>query len=135
MPKTAPSQPPRDARAFKITARNLGALRRFVARSAAAFGLDDTRVDELVVATNEVATNSVVHGGGNGELKMWAAPSAVTCEIRDEGWIRDSVSRRPAPATTAADGRGLWIAKKLCDRVEIRSTRAGSSVRLHMSRG
>jgi len=127
--------PPSDSRAFPITAGTLQSLRRFVAQSATVFGLGDDRVDDLVLATNEVATNSILHGGGTGTLQMWVEQESVTCEIRDKGWIRDSILRRPRPPAISSDGRGLWIARKLCDRVEILSSRSGSTVRLHMGLG
>lgn len=53
--------------------------------------------------TAELTTDSVVHGGGSGELRVWAEDGRVPCEVRDGGaWtIRGPGADRP-PATSAA---------------------------------
>jgi hypothetical protein len=37
----------------------------------------------LVLAVDEVATNSLRHGGGRGTLRIWRDADAVVCEVRD----------------------------------------------------
>jgi hypothetical protein len=44
------------------------------------------------------------------------------------------VGRTP-PSPDQRAGRGLWLANQLCDLVQIRSTEAGTVVRLHMRGG
>lgn len=43
------------------------------------------------------------------------------------------VGRHAAPTCPASAG-GLWIVRQLCDRVELRSSPAGTVVRIHLSR-
>ena len=72
----------------------LDALRHFVAARAAAAGLGQARVVDLVLAVNEVASNSIAHGGGRGLLRVWQADDRIVCEVRDRG--RFETRLRPA---------------------------------------
>ena len=80
-----------------------------------------------------MAANSIRHGGGAGQIRIWAEPGAVVCELRDGGWISDPLAGRRRPSPGRLNGRGLWLANHLCDLVELRSSRAGTTVRLHVS--
>jgi len=112
----------------------LEAVRRFVAREGAAAGLSRNRSLDLVVAANEIATNSVKYGGGDGTLRMWTEPGRLLCEIRDGGGLQDPLSDRRLPGEDASGGRGLWLANQLCDLVQVRSGVDGTTVRLHIVR-
>ena len=111
----------------------LVSLRLRVAEAAAAFGLDAARADDLVLIVNEVATNSVRHGGGTGTLLMWEEGGSLICEVRDRGQILDPLIGRRKPPADRGSGLGLWLANQLCDLVQIRSFSTGSAVRLHVS--
>ena len=86
----------------------------------------------MVVAVNEVATNSVRHGGGRGMVRIWHDADRVVCEVRDAGLIRDPLTDRRRPDSDPTAARGLWLANQLCDLVQIRSLPGRSVVRLHM---
>ena len=62
-------------------------VRRFVEDRAAHAGLDALRSDDLVLAVNEIVTNSVRYGGGQGVLRMWETPDTSISEVRDSGHI------------------------------------------------
>ena len=47
--------------------------------------------------------------------------------------IEDPLAGRERAPDADGGGRGLWIVNHLCDLVQLRSSRAGSVVRLHMS--
>jgi anti-sigma regulatory factor (Ser/Thr protein kinase) len=111
---------------------SLGLLRRFVRDQADVAGLDDGRADDLVMAVNEVATNSVRHGGGSGQLRAWVNKTALVCEVSDRGVIVDPVIGRIRPETPIAGGHGLWLAHQVCDLVQVRSNQHGTAVRLKM---
>jgi anti-sigma regulatory factor (Ser/Thr protein kinase) len=110
----------------------LAELRHAVAVAGARAGVLPRRVDDLVVAVNEVATNSVIHAGGRGTAKMWRDEEAFVCEIGDAGVITDPLADRTRPGRDPADARGLWTANRLCDLVQVRSSEHGSVVRLRM---
>lgn len=97
------------------------------------YGLGSGRTEDLVLATNEIATNSLRHGGGKGALRMWTSAQAVISEIRDGGRIDDPLVGRVKPRASDGSGFGIWLANALCDLVQVRSSTAGSVVRLHMS--
>lgn len=111
---------------------DLGAVRSLVSGHAAGLGLDPGRAEDLVLAVNEIATNSLQHGGGQGLLRIWDEGRALVCEVRDDGRVRDPLTGRRRPSDHARGGRGLWMAHHLCDLVQLRSSDEGTTVRLHM---
>jgi anti-sigma regulatory factor (Ser/Thr protein kinase) len=123
-------EPPAHAETIEIMATDLAAARAFVRVHAASVELAVDRADDLVLAANEIVTNSLRHGGGRCRLTVWPDDAAMACEVRDEGHIEDPLLGRLAPPPTAASGRGLWLANHLCDLVQIRSSQAGTVVRL-----
>ena len=121
---------PAAARTLAFAGDDLAELRAFLTRCAAEEGIQEEHAEELVLAVNELATNSVRYGGGHGELRVWREPAGLVCEVRDEGHIADPLVGRSRPAAQESSGRGLWLANQLCDLVQIRSTPAGSTVRV-----
>jgi anti-sigma regulatory factor (Ser/Thr protein kinase) len=115
--------------------RDLGALRHFVSDWAGEQTLEQEPVEELVLAVNEIATNSIRHGGGSGTLQVWRDDEVLLCEVKDAGHIRNPMLGRVEPDGLAATSRGLWIANQFCDLVQIRSSEAGSVVRMHKRLG
>ena len=115
-----------------FSAANLVEVRGLAGKFAADAGFPSSRAANLVLAVNEIATNSVVHGGGKGMFRIWREAGALSCEVRDAGQIINPLVDREAPAPGSAGSRGLWLANQLCDLVQIRSLPGGSAVRLHM---
>ena len=110
--------------------------RALVAVHAAMLGLDRPRLDDLLLAVSEVATNSVRHGGGTGHLRVWRDADALICEVRDAGHITDPLVGRRRPVANVEDGGfGVWLAIQCCDLVQVRSFPEGTVVRLHIRRG
>ena len=118
--------------ALAFDSATLDEVRRFVAEQASVSGVPAARIDDLVLATSEVATNSVRHGGGTGVLRTWTEGDAFVCEIRDRGAITDPLVGRVEPGPSQIDGRGLWLANQLCDLVQVRAFADGGAVRLHV---
>lgn len=106
-------------------------MRRLVS-SYAEGSLDKARADDLVLAVNELATNSVRHGGGEGTLRMWTQEDVLVCEIRDTGHIADPDACQTPPTPDQPSGRGLWVVNRLADLMQIRSSPTGTVVRVHM---
>jgi anti-sigma regulatory factor (Ser/Thr protein kinase) len=126
------ADPPDDVSYVPFDGDGLGNVRAAVTRLAEQHGLDQEAREGLVLALNEVATNSVRYGGGQGELRAWTTDDSLVCEVRDGGVIADPLVGRFRPNPTADRGFGLWLANHLCDLVQIRSGPKGSIVRLHM---
>jgi len=107
-------------------------VRLLVIRTAIAAGLNSSKGAMLATAANEVATNSVVHGGGKGTARVWVDGGRVICEIRDLGVFDRPLVDREAPGPDMFTPRGLWLANQLCDLVQIRTFGEQTVVRLHM---
>ena len=133
-PFTGPlAESPRGAAELSFaTTERLDAIRRFVTAFARDAGLPRQRTDEFVLAVNEVATNSLRHGGGTGRLRIWNEDRRVVCEIRDHGRLAEPLVGRRHPRPDDTGGRGVWLANQLCDLVQLRSSGSGTVVRLHM---
>ncbi|MCU1457966.1 MAG: hypothetical protein JWL73_2058 [Actinomycetia bacterium] len=93
-----------------------------------------SRIDDFVLATYETAANSVRHGGGRGLLRVFAVDDGLVAEVRDSGQITDPLVGRARPMLDQDSGRGLWIANQLVDLLQLRVSRAGNVVRLHLRR-
>jgi anti-sigma regulatory factor (Ser/Thr protein kinase) len=120
------------ARELSFTARELAKLRRLVSAWAGQ-SLGRESSEELVLAVNELTTNSVRHGGGRGTLRLWREGETLLCEVQDAGRIDAPLVGRIRPTPDAYSGRGVWMANQLCDLVQIRSAATGTVVRVHKS--
>jgi anti-sigma regulatory factor (Ser/Thr protein kinase) len=112
---------------------HLGSVRAMVESLAHRFGLSTARTEDFVLATHEMATNSIRHGGGSGLARLWREGRHLVCEVRDEGRLDAPLAGRVAASGDSTGGRGLWLANQLCDLVQIRCTDAASVVRLHIA--
>jgi anti-sigma regulatory factor (Ser/Thr protein kinase) len=126
--------PPNDAPTLPFGAGPLDSLREFVAAEAGMAGLSHSRVADLVLAVNEIATNSLRYGGGSGNLRVWCDAGAFVCDVRDQGQMSRPLVGRERPPSDRLGGRGVWLANQLCDLVQIRSSAQGTVVRLTMWR-
>ena len=107
-------------------------VRDTVARAAQAAGCDRDRVADLVLAVNEVATNAVEHGSGDAHLALWtgAGGRELLCEVHDGGRLGDPLPGLRAPHPSDPRGRGLWIARQLCDLLHVWGDDTGTHVRI-----
>jgi len=107
-------------------------LRHSVTSCAGAAGLSGDRLDDFVVAVNELLTNAVRHGGGSGRVALWAEDGGVVCEVSDSG--RGLPAQRPEPvvrpAANTPGGWGLWLAEELTDTFDIVTGDGGTTVRV-----
>ena len=121
---TLPACPrcPASRGAWRSTARSLGEVRRTVATIARELGIPDGRAAACVIAVNELAANSVRHGGGRGELHVWHEDDDA--RLRGRATPAASPTRSPGaaiPTSSQLGGRGLWMVNQLCDLVQIRT--------------
>lgn len=132
-----PPPPPPDLGASDVdlafAAAELPGLRRRVAAAATAAGLDGDRVDDLVLAVNELATNSVEHGPGSGRLRLWVARGSVTAEVADGGRMDVPFPGLVRPSASGARGRGLWLASELTDVLQVWSDPTGTVIRTQIA--
>jgi anti-sigma regulatory factor (Ser/Thr protein kinase) len=63
-------------------------------------------------------------------MRIWFDAGSAVCEIRDAGFIAQPLAGREPPNAANAGGYGLWLANQVCDLVQVRSSPAGTAVRL-----
>ncbi|GAA3350617.1 anti-sigma factor RsbA family regulatory protein [Amorphoplanes nipponensis] len=92
------------------------------ARAAAEGWLPPERLENLLLALSEVATNGIRHGGERRELRVWLTEEAVVCEVTDDGAVPpDPLAGYLPPRSGRIGGMGLWLVQQLCDAMAIRS--------------
>ncbi|MYS79095.1 ATP-binding protein [Embleya scabrispora] len=116
-------------------ASDLCLVRTMVRRHADAVGLADDRPDCLVLAVHEIAACAVTVGSKPALLRCVPRAGQVVCEIHASGEEHNGCGRRAFPRLTdkhETPGRGLWIARALCDEVEVAECAQGVMVRMTM---
>jgi anti-sigma regulatory factor (Ser/Thr protein kinase) len=113
---------------------DLHLMRGRVKAAAERLGLPKEPMERLLLAVNEVATNAVEHGGGHGRILMWAEETSVVCDVTDPGRLQARLPGYLPPDPGTGRGHGLWVARQLCELLEIRSGSSGTQVRLHLAR-
>jgi hypothetical protein len=138
--------PPASAESLRIDAVDLYWLRAFVAEYGREAALVDSAMQHLLMSVTEVATNAIRHGAPPIMLRLWTEPGdgsvdprgdpppgMLVCEISDGGHWRPAPGFSFVPHGPSAPGRfGLWAVRLLCSRVQVRTGRAGTTVRLHL---
>jgi anti-sigma regulatory factor (Ser/Thr protein kinase) len=124
-------KPPEGAVVIDFSAADLASVRRHATRHAVAAGLED-RATDLALAASELATNSVLHAGGQGTLRLWQEDRGLVIEVSDQGHLDDRLVGRRRPARGQFGGRGLWLVNQVSDLVQMRSAPSGTTVRIHV---
>ncbi|AGL16854.1 ATP-binding protein [Actinoplanes sp. N902-109] len=123
------SEQPDDAAGLSYaTPSDLRTVRAFVAEQARALGLAATRVELLIVAVSELATNTLQHTSGGGRIRIWADHGQLICDVVDGGGPRPFGRAMPPAGSTR--GRGLPIVERICDSVHTVAVPGGTLVRL-----
>ncbi|WP_030323632.1 anti-sigma factor RsbA family regulatory protein [Streptomyces sp. NRRL B-3229] len=124
-----PLPPAPEVPAHTFVSDVLGEVRHLATDAAARFGLVSPRLDDLALAVAELTTNSVVHGGGSGRLRVWAEDGYVVCEVHDQGRLSDLLAGRRPASRDQRGGRGLLIVNLVADLVRVHTGPAGTTVR------
>ncbi|MCZ2815199.1 sensor histidine kinase [Modestobacter sp. VKM Ac-2984] len=114
-------------------AKDFAGLRHAVgARLTQLHGSRDA-LEDLHLAIDEMSANAVRHGGPPVQLRLWASADRVVCRISDGGAGMDDPFAGYGPAhgdDLSHGGMGLWLARQLCDHVDVVDGPNGLSVRL-----
>ncbi|MFD5640157.1 anti-sigma factor RsbA family regulatory protein [Streptomyces sp. NPDC127077] len=127
------SHPP-GAATVPFDAELLPAARDFALAEARARGMSGARLQDLNLVVAELTTNSVVHGGGSGTLRLWAEGEQIVCETRDKGRLSDPLAGRHPARPEQIGGRGLLLVHYLSDLVRVHSDGSGTTVRSYIDR-
>src|SRR5215218_7209768 len=106
----------------------LYSVRAAVAAHASALGATAGQVGHLVLIASELVTNAISYGGGRGRIRVWLEGCELHCEISDSGpGIPESTDLGYSqPAAASQRGRGLWVARTLCDNLSIVTGKSGT---------
>jgi hypothetical protein len=88
------------------------------------------RIVDLTEAVRGLTANSLNRGAERVRVQLWDEPAVLICDLTDDTVIDDFLIGRRAPLTAGEDA--LWSANQICDLVQARSSRIGTTVRLHM---
>ncbi|MBM2619397.1 ATP-binding protein [Actinoplanes sp. LDG1-06] len=118
-PRAAPPHPPALHITDGGTLENLLAIRRDLAARLA--GLPALVRTDFVAAVNEIATNGYLHGAPPLEISLWITGDTIECRVTDHGpGVSDpTLGYRPSPASGRRAGAGLWLARQLCDDIDL----------------
>ena len=94
---------------------------------------------DLVLAVNELATNAVRHGAPPVTVRLWVSSDRLVCTVTDRGdGVSDPFAGYIWPGAHGrmpVRGMGLWLARRLCDRLDLVPGPTGFTVRLVIERG
>jgi anti-sigma regulatory factor (Ser/Thr protein kinase) len=110
---------------------DLAPVRRLVEIHARRARLAAERAADLILAASEVAANTLGHARSAGTLQVWHDDDEIVCQTQDRGWIADPLAGRVRRGPDSR-GHGLFLVNHVCDLVEMRTGRAGTTVRMHM---
>ena len=85
------------------------------------------------LAASEIAANAFRHGNPPVSARLWASADRLVCAISDTGtsYADPAAGYQPAHGDDLGrGGMGLWLARKLCDHVDLIRGRGGLTVRL-----
>ncbi|MEV6983520.1 sensor histidine kinase [Sphaerisporangium sp. NPDC051017] len=126
-----PAPPPHAASHTFNGTGGLPGVRAFLADCGASAGLDERRVGDVLIAMNELATNTAEYTCGPGTVTVWLEDGTLVCQLDDSGQITDPLAGRIPPPDHTRRGRGLVIVNELADLVRVHHRPSGTSVRLH----
>ena len=116
--------------------RDLRGLRRALADRVADAELapgSEPALEDFLLAVDEMTTNALRHGRPPVSLRMWANGEKLVCTITDRGagFEDPFIGYGPAHGSDLSlGGMGLWLARQLCDHVDITPDGDGVQVRL-----
>jgi serine/threonine-protein kinase RsbW len=119
---------------------NLILVEEFVNYFAVELGLDEERINGLLLAVTEATTNAIIHGNKNNSLKLVkiyveVENSTLTIRIKDEG-IGFDPSLVPDPTNPENllkdSGRGLYLMRVYMDEMNINVTPEGTETILKL---
>ncbi|MER7923102.1 anti-sigma factor RsbA family regulatory protein [Streptomyces sp. NPDC096057] len=125
---------PPGAASVAFDAGELPKSRYFAVQEAERLGLAGIRLQDLTLAVAELTTNSVVHGGGSGTLRIWAEDERIVCEVRDQGQFKDALAGRRPASRDQPGGRGLLLVHHVADLVRVHTAPDGTTIRFYLAR-
>jgi anti-sigma regulatory factor (Ser/Thr protein kinase) len=95
-------------------------------------GLTGAQLIDLEIAVNELATHSVLYGGGTGMLRIWTDEERLVCEVADAGHLTDPLAGYRPFEREQDYGRGLLLINQVVDLLRIHTGPGGTTMRIHL---
>jgi anti-sigma regulatory factor (Ser/Thr protein kinase) len=127
------AEPAEEAVLLSFDDTNLGRARTLAVEHARRAGLAADRVMDVELAVNEMAANSLTHGGGAGSLRIWTQDAYLICEVHDAGFISDPLVGRHPVTPDMHGGRGVLVVNQLSDLVRMYTRPDGTTIRAHFA--
>ncbi|SDX35443.1 Histidine kinase-like ATPase domain-containing protein [Geodermatophilus africanus] len=109
------------------------ALRHAVAAELASVRGPREVVEDFLLAVDETTSNAIRHGAPPVGLRLWTSADRLVCTVTDAGPGPDDPFAGYGPAhgtDLSRGGMGVWLARQLCDHVDISPGPDGVTVRL-----
>ena len=130
---------PLEATSPRLTAPDVSdfvGLRHAVAGELARTRADADLLGDFLLAVDEMVSNAVRHGRPPVSLRLWTATDRIVCTIGDggPGWDDPFAGYGPAHGEDLSrGGMGLWLARQLCDHVDISGGPGGTGVQVRLT--
>lgn len=125
--------PPSDGAATLRTDGNPRTLRHFAATAAAAAGMPEAQIAILVLAVGEASDYLAENGPVPTTIRIWTEFTATVCELRTLAVRTTDALCELQPREALPESEiGIWLAHRLCDRLESRTTAQGTTIRLYL---
>ena len=127
---------------IESTPNNLITVEEFVNYFSVELGLDQEKINGLLLAVTEATTNAIIHGNKNNKLKMvriavYVEGNDISIVIKDEGKGFDpSIIPDPTdPENLLKDsGRGLYLMRVYMDGLSYNQTPEGTETILKLKK-
>ncbi|WP_448612576.1 anti-sigma factor RsbA family regulatory protein [Modestobacter sp. URMC 112] len=130
-----PGEPLQDTRP-RMAARDVSdvvGLRHAVAAELATADAPRAVSEDFLLALHEVTSNAVRHGHPPIDVALWTSTDRLVGTVSDggRGWNDPFAGYGPADGgDLSSGGMGLWLARQLCDHLDITHDGEGVTVRL-----
>ncbi|QXJ26093.1 MEDS domain-containing protein [Actinomadura graeca] len=110
---------------------DLGRMRHAVVMETAMLGLLGEQLMIFSAAVGEIL-GGAADGPGGPTVALWARPGEVVCDVHlPETTSLDPFIGLHPPTLDPRPGDGFWLARQICDHLDVRCGPDGATVRLH----
>jgi hypothetical protein len=120
------------AHAAPFSSTDVRQVQHWIEAAATDAGMSLGRARQLAAVVQQLAVDSIRYGNGRGALRHWTSGNTLICEITDPGVVTDPLVGRSTNLGGDTHRPGLWSANRVCDLVQVRSTKAGTTTRVHV---
>ncbi|MEV3927252.1 sensor histidine kinase [Actinomadura coerulea] len=111
---------------------DLARMRHTVVLETALLGLGGERLMIFAAAVGELLTGVSGAGGRRPSIALWGRPGEVVCDVDLPATapLDPFIGLHP-PTLNPRPGDGIWLARQICDHLDVRSGPGGTTIRLH----